>query len=195
MLKVAITGNIASGKSAVEEILRKDGYSVLDTDSVAHLLLLNKKIKNQISKLFNEFDIFECNEISRQKLGKIVFSDSKQRKCLEAVLHPEIQKEIIKFFRKCKAAGDKIAFVAVPLLFEAKFENMFDKILLVYADDEIRKQRLINCRAMSQENAENRIRIQMSQDKKKALSDFVVYNNGKFKDLISNIRFVLNELL
>ncbi|HNW26770.1 MAG TPA: dephospho-CoA kinase, partial [Candidatus Gastranaerophilaceae bacterium] len=183
MIKVAITGNIASGKTAVEEILRKKGYQVLDTDDISHTLLEDKKVKEQIISEFEKFDIVENNEISRHKLGKIVFTDIKLRKKLEEILHPLIKKEIRRFFRQCESKGEKIAFVSVPLLFEVNMQKLFDKIVLVHADTQFRLQRLVSRNNLTIEQAKNRIKIQMPQDEKLKLSDYVIYNNKTSKEL------------
>lgn len=170
-MRIALTGNIASGKSAVLNILKGNGFNVLDTDEVAHeLLTVNNK---PLFEAFKDYDVFENGEFSRNKLGKIVFNDEILRKKLEAILHPQIAKEIEKF--------DGI--VAIPLLFEAKMENLFDKIIMVYTDDEIRLQRLMKRNNLTQEEAIKRMNSQMSQDEKVKLSDFVIYNNGTFDEL------------
>lgn len=195
MIKIAITGNIASGKSAAEEILKKKGYEVLDTDDVSHKLLENKKTKTQIINEFEHFDILENNKISRHKLGKIIFSDTQMRLKLESILHPLIKKEIGRFFRRCKADGEKIAFVSVPLLFEAKMEKLFDKIVLVHADTEYRLQRLVNRNNLTIEQAKNRIKIQMPQDEKLKLSDYVIYNNKRTKELELSVNSLENTLM
>ena len=194
MLKVAITGNIASGKSTVENILMEKGYKVLDTDVISHELLRDESIKNKIVTSFSEFDILDDNEISRPKLGKIVFGDEELRKKLESILHPRIKNEIIRFFVHLDKQGEKIAFVSVPLLFEAKYEDAFDKVLLVCADDKIRLERLIIRNKISLKNAENRLKIQISQDEKIPLADYVIYNNKSLLDLYRRIDEIL-ELL
>lgn len=192
MLRVAITGNIASGKSTVEGILRQKSYKVLDTDFVVHELFGGKCVKDEVVAAFEGFDILEEGEISRKKLGQVVFKDEILRKKLESILHPLVKIEIDKFFEKER--NSKFAFVSVPLLFEAKFESIFDKIILVYASDEIRLNRLIERNNLSFEHAKNRLDIQMSQDEKVSLSDFVIYNNENLCDLIPKVEEII-ELL
>lgn len=192
MLKIAITGNIASGKSTVEKLLKEKSYKVLDADEVAHELMKNKEVKLQLISAFHGFDIIENNEISRPKLGKLVFTNDDLRKKLESILHPLIKKEINHFFDSQK--GGKITFVSIPLLFEANFDKLFDKIILIYADDEIRLTRLIKRNNLPIEHAKNRIKIQMDQEQKVNLSDYVIKNNGTLPNLIKKLEEVL-ELL
>lgn len=192
MLKVAITGNIASGKSSVEEILKEKSYKVLDTDTVAHDLLKDENVKNEVKNTFANYDILENNNISRTKLGKIIFGDENSRKKLESILHPLIKDKIINFFNENK--NEKFVFVSVPLLFEANFEKLFDKIILVYADDKIRLERLMKRNDLSNEYAKNRIKIQTSQDEKTSLADFILYNNKTLNELRQNLDEII-ELL
>ncbi len=195
MLKVAITGNIAAGKSEVEKILREKSFPVLCADAVVHDLLRdNEEVKNKFIETFKGLDFLEYGEISRPKLGKLVFSDKNLREKSEKILHPLVKDEIEQFFYLQATKGERIAFVAVPLLFEAHFENLFDKIILIYADDEIRLKRLMQRSDLTSEQAQSRLDIQMNQDEKKALSDFIIYNNGSFESLNEDVINLLRQL-
>jgi len=193
MLKIGITGNIAAGKSTVEELLTEKGYKVLDSDDLAHDLLREKSVKAKIVEAFGGYDILEDGELSRPKLGKIIFTNKNDRQLLESILHPLIKAEIRQFFSASEKRED-IVFVSVPMLFEAKFEDVFDKIVLVYADDEIRIQRLIDRNDLNEVMAQNRMDIQMSQDKKKPLSAYIVFNNEGIDDLATQVDDLVEKL-
>mgnify|MGYP004457918371 CR=1 FL=1 len=176
MIRIALVGNIASGKSTVEKILtEKYGYSVLDTDKACHFLL--KKLSAQITKEFKNYDILDdSGELSREKLGKVVFYNEDLKKKLENILYPNLRVEINNYFEEHKT--EEYVFVAIPLLFEAKMEDLFDKIMFVYCEDKIRLERLIERNNFSREYAQKRLDSQLSQDKKIEKSDIIINNNS-----------------
>ncbi len=178
MLKFALTGNIASGKSEVQYILEADGYKVLDTDLVCHELLEESV---EIEEAFGAYDVFDNGKISRAKLGKLVFENSQLKKVLEDLLYPDLVAEIKAFFNANK--DEKIVFVAAPQLFEAGMENLYDRVVMVYCPDEIRLERLIKRNNFTREYAQLRIASQMSQDEKVKKSDYIIRNDSDFEDL------------
>lgn len=183
MIKVAITGNIASGKSQTESILQKMGYKVFDADKIAHTIL---ESSNEVIKTFKDFDITINGKISREKLGAIVFTDPNLKKELENIIHPKVEQEINRLFEEYNT--EKYIFISIPLLFEAGMETMFDKILFVYCDDDTRLQRLISRNNLSKESALLRIRSQQPQADKVKKCDYVVKNESTITDLETQIK-------
>lgn len=182
MTRIALTGNIASGKSAVLAVLQEQGYDVLDTDDVAHELLTVKNSK--LYDAFKNYDVFEDGEFSRKKLGELVFQDNILRKKLENILHPQIRAEIEKFE----------GIVAIPLLFETGMQELFDKIIIVYTDDDIRLKRLMCRNNLTKEDAKARMNSQIPQEKKLAMCDFVINNNGNLDELRQNTLRVFGQI-
>ena len=173
MKRIAISGNIASGKSTIQKILEEKGYKVLDTDDVAKTLLTVKNKK--LYETFRNYDVFENGEFSRFKMGQLVFSDKNAASKISSIMHPQIGEIIKDFFEENE--NEKFLFVGIPLLFEAKMENLFDEILFIYADDEIRLKRLIKRNGYTTEHALARINSQIPQEEKIKKSDYLIKNN------------------
>lgn len=183
MIKFALCGNIASGKSTVQKLLENQGYRVLDTDKVAHELLTVNN--SELFLEFKKFDVFENGEFSREKLGKLVFTNKEIKQKLENILHPQIREKIKEFFEQNQ--NEKYLFVGIPLLFEANMTDLFDKIIFIYADDDIRLKRLLHRNGYSVDYAKARLNSQMRQEEKTQKSDYVIYNNGSIEELNVNI--------
>jgi len=178
MRKIALTGNIASGKSEVQSVLVSMGYKVLDTDLLGHEIL---KKSEEVKEAFKNYDILDNNEISRPKLGKVVFSNKDLLSKLNAIVHPKIREMIAEFFELNKA--EEKVFVAIPLLFEANMEDLFDEIVFIYADDNMCLERLKKRNNFSEEEAKLRINAQTLQKEKLSKSDIIIYNEGTIEAL------------
>jgi len=186
MLKVAIVGNIACGKSTVETSLMLKGYPVLDTDMVCHDLL---ERVDEVKTEFAQYDVFDKGVISREKLGKLVFSNPEIKKKLEDILYPYVRVEISRFFVRNR--NSKYVFASVPQLYEAGMESLFDKVLFVYCNDDIRLNRLMARNHYSEEYAKIRMNAQLSQDEKVKKADWVVYNNSSVEELNNQISKII----
>ena len=181
MPRIAITGNIASGKSVVENYLREKGFAVYDTDKFAHEILANSV---EVRQAFAQFDILENDEVSRAKLGKLVFSDNKLRKKLENIIHPLVKDKIVNL-------PEEMVFVAVPLLFEANMQDLFDKIIFVSAPQEVRLKRLMARNNLTEQEALLRINAQEQEDEKVKKSDFIIVNDLDLDKVYKQIEQVL----
>lgn len=194
MIKIGLTGNIAAGKSEVEKIFNKLGVKSLDSDSICHELLeKNTDVINKIKELFSNEDILTDGKIDRKKLGKLVFSDINKKKDIEKLLHPFVIKECFKFFEQEK--NSKMAILDIPLLFEKNYEYLVDKIILVYANDELRFRRIKKRNNANDDYIRKIMKSQMNQDLKKDKSDFIIINENKsLEDLEEEIKGIIKKL-
>ncbi len=197
MIKIAVTGNIASGKSLIEGFLSEKGVVTLDADKIVHELLENNEsIINKVAQIFSndQVDVRErSGSINRKKVGEIVFSDKQKLRQLEEIIHPEVVKHIKQFFNENK--NKKVVAVSIPLLYEIGLENLFDYVVLVVADENIRLKRLVEHRNLTEENAINRIKAQNLDRDKIKKADFVVENNGTKQDLELKAEEILDKIL
>ena len=183
MKKIAICGNIASGKTTVQKFLEEKGYKVLDTDEVSHKLLTVEN--KELFDAFRNYDVFENGEFSRYKVGQLIFSDENARQKISSIMHPQIADEIKSFFEENKS--EDFIFVGIPLLFEANMEYLFDKIIFVYAADDIRLARLLKRNNYSLQHAKARMNAQISQDEKVKKCDCIITNNGSMDELNAQV--------
>ncbi len=173
MIKYAIVGNIASGKSEMEKVLEEHNFVVLDTDLITHDILIDRP---NVAQAFSDYDVFEYGKLSKDKLGKLVFSRPELKEKLESIVHPLILEELKSAFKVY--SDEPFLFVSVPLLYEAGWEKIFDKTIFIKADDECRLNRLITRNGYSLDYAKTRINSQQSQAEKVDKSDYVIENNG-----------------
>lgn len=188
---IGLTGGIGTGKSTVSQILRNKGFSVIDLDVISHKVIEFPSVVEKIVKNFGK-EVLENNEnnndgnrtVSREKLGKIIFSDREKRFTLNSIMHPEILRIMHKKILECESKKEnKIIFVEIQLLFEVQWEKEFDYILLVAAKRDIQVRRVLERDKRSEKEAWDIINSQMSLDEKRGKSDFVIENDGNIDDL------------
>ena len=185
-LRIAITGNIASGKSQVELILKEAGFKVFDADLIAHEVL------DEINS-FNGYDVFTDGKIDRKKLGDLVFSNKDIKSELEKIVHPIIKSRIIDIFNSY--SNEAFIFVSVPLLYEAGFEDIFDKVLLVTVPEQVQLERLMQRNDLTKEKALLRINSQLSQNLKLKKADYVISNDSSIEGLKSKVNDFIRKII
>lgn len=185
MLKVAITGNIASGKSQVENIISEMGYKVFDSDKLAHDIL------NNLDDFYG-YDVFVNGKIDRKKLGKLVFSDPELKLKLEQLVHPKVKTKILELFEKNN--NEQFVFVSVPLLYESGFDNIFDRVIIVAVNQQLQLQRLMARNNFSESEAILRINSQISQEEKLEKADYIIYNNESLDNLQEQVKNIISIL-
>jgi dephospho-CoA kinase len=185
-MKIGLTGNIAAGKSTVAKMLEKRGAYILDADTIAHnLYQSNSKLIAQITTEFGDKVLDTDGKVSRKKLGQIVFSHKSKLETLNKIVHPIIRKEILTQV-DLKSENHQTVVLEAALLFENNFLDYWDKVFLVTASDELRKQRLL-AKGLSNQEALERISSQMPQEQKVPMADVVLENNGPCDTLWNQI--------
>jgi dephospho-CoA kinase len=183
VLRVGLTGGLASGKSTVAGYLRQLGATVFDADEiVADLYRPGGEGARAARELFGESVLDESGHVDRLRIAEIVFADAGRRRDLEARIHPLVRQEIANRFSKAREAGAPVAVAEVSQLLEAGTESNFDRVLLITAKDSERVRRW-EASGGAAEDARRRIAAQMPAQAAALRADDVIINDGTLEDL------------
>ena len=196
MLRVGLTGGIASGKSTVSKIFASFGAQVLDADEVARELLLpGQPAWKRLRQAFGEEFFHPDGTVKRKQLRKLVFANSEKRGQLNAILHPEVMKEINRRSEILSSSlQPTVLVVDVPLLLEVGVAHRFDKIVVVDARQSVQVKRLMQRDGISEDEAKQALKVQMPLSEKVELADYVIDNNFTLADTEIQVRKVWEEL-
>ena len=179
MLNVALTGNIAAGKSAVAELFRRWGATVLDADAIVREVQApGGPVMRKIAERFGERVVRPDGSLDRAALRRIVMADSAARQALERMVHPAVYARRAELAAEAETRGDRIVVSDIPLLFESGDPDAFDAVVLVDAPEPVRLRRLVEHRGLSEAEARAMIRAQLPTSEKRERSDFVIENDG-----------------
>ncbi len=205
MLNVALTGNIASGKSTVTELFRRWGATVINADALAREAVApGTPVLAAITARFGTEVLHPDGTLDRAALRRRVMGDQSALAALNGIVHPEVHRRRFELTRAAAARGDRIVVSEIPLLFEAADPTAFDTVVLVDAPVELRRQRLLRSRNLSPllrsrnlspDEADQMLAAQLPTDMKRCRSDYVIDNIGDLAALESAARTVWQALL
>jgi dephospho-CoA kinase len=189
---IGITGGIASGKSSVSLYIQELGFTIVDADVASRAVVEpGEEAYHQVVKAFGEDILLVDGNIDRVKLGSIIFHDQEKRLLLNCIVHPAVRNWMRLKTEKALAGGEETVFMDIPLLFESKLTFMVEKTLLVYVDERVQLERLMNRNGLSETDALARIHSQMPLADKKVLADAVIDNNGNLEETKKQVKTVL----
>ena len=195
MLNVALTGNIAAGKSTVVELFRRWGATIVDADElVRQAQAPGGEVLAAIVRRFGSDVLAPDGSLDRAALRSKVMGDQAALDALNTIVHPAVRRRRDQLAREARERGDVLVVNDIPLLFEVLDPGEFDAVLLVDAGVALRRTRLRAMRGLSNEEADRMIAAQMPAERKRPRSHFVIDNDGSVAELELAARAVFKEL-
>lgn len=191
-IKIAITGGIGSGKTALINLIKEMGYPVFSCDEICKRLYKKRKVLKKIKTLFPtaiKGKVFL--KADKKEISRLTFADEKKNQSLKELLHPLIMESLIK--NMDKRAG--LTFGEVPLLFEGGFEKSFDKVIVVKRDREKRIDGASKRSNLTREETEKIMLSQVDYDSLDLSPYIVIENNGTLEDLKEKLSSIIKEIL
>ena len=184
LIKVGLTGGIATGKSTTLERWQAAGAAGIDADELAHEALEPETATwREVVKTFGEGILNQDRTVNRRQLGEIVFADEGKRAVLNWIIHPAVGRMWTERVEKLEHEGTaEVVVASIPLLYEVAVEKQFDCVVVVGCSERTQITRLAG-RGLSEAQARARIGAQWPLQTKMDRADFVIWNDGKFEVL------------
>ena len=183
MASFGLTGGIASGKSTVATMFQELGATIIDADEIAHQIIqIGSPVFAEIVGRFGSAILDSAGQISRKKLGEIVFAVPAERAALNAIMHPAImgrRKELIAGYEA--SSPDSVVISDAALIYEAHIEASFLKMIVAWSTPEQQLERLMSKTGLDRDQAERRIVAQMPTEEKRRRADYVVDCSGSIE--------------
>jgi dephospho-CoA kinase len=197
MLIVALTGGIASGKSVVAKILEDLGCYIHHADKTAHdLMEPEKPAWKKIVAHFGKKILEEDKKVNRALLGKIIFSDEKERRFLNELIHPLVFEKKKKVISRLEKEGHYNIFISeAALTIEAGFADFFDKIIMTYCQKEDQIKRLMERDGISRKQAIKLMKSQMQPQEKLKYADYIIDSSGSLQSTIEQTERIYRNLM
>ena len=193
MVVIGLTGGIGVGKDEAAKVFKRLDATIIDADKTGHYLLeKDRKLCARLIEIFGN-EIVSRNKIDRKKLGAIVFGNKKKLGLLNEAIHPLMKKEFRKEIAKYKKQGKKVIVLNAAVLFEAGWDKIVDKVILVIASKALRIKRL-GKRGIGRQKALAMISSQLNDAVKKKKSDFIISNNSSILQLKNKVVNIYNKI-
>jgi len=181
VLRIGLTGGIASGKSTVADLFARLGAPVIDTDVIARQVVeRGQPALGQVVAEFGPGILAADGNLDRRRLRELIFADGDARRTLEAILHPAIRSEME---RQCAIAGGPYQLLVIPLLAEGGRRDHLQRVLLVDAPEELQIERLMRRDGVSRPQAQASLAAQANRAQRQALADDIILNTGHATEL------------
>lgn len=192
---IGLTGGIASGKSTVSNIAHNRGIPIIDADKIAReIVQIGKPAFREIVDYFGTQVIADDGNLDRKILGKIVFHDHSKLHKLNDITHPRIMNEIKNRIEKLKKRKEPMVIIDAALLIEMNMRELVDVIWLVITPEALQTKRLTERDQLTESEALERIKSQMSTDEKLKYADAIINNDGDLEQLKSNVNELIDRL-
>ena len=191
---IGVVGGIGSGKSTVASIFGDGGCAVIDADAIAHQMLDEPDVKEQILAAFGG-EVFLEGNVDREKLAEAVFESEGDIDRINAIIHPKVLLEIDKLIEDYNRDSNIRAIVLdMPLLLEVGWDSKCDYLIFVECNSENRVERAIK-HGLSEENLKKREKFQFSLDKKAKVAHYIVHNNSGTKEITNQVTKILSVIV
>ena len=195
-MKIAVTGGIGSGKTAVTDYLSSKGYTVIDADQIAHQITApGGKAIPYIRNHFGDDFIREDGSMDRDKMREWVYGNPDQLRLLEEGTTKAVIRVVEDRVRECRDRGDKVVFLAIPLLFETGSAGDYDAVWSVVADNNVRIRRVMERDRLTEEMVRKIMSRQVSDDVRRAGSSDIIDNSGTLAELHSQVDHLLQKYI
>lgn len=194
MLKIAVTGGIACGKSLLGAFLSRRGAEVCEADQLAHdLMRAGLPARRELIRIFGRRILGPRGQVDRSRLGRRVFAKPSDLARLNAIMHPRVRRAWQRWIRDVRTTVP-VAAVIIPLLFEVGAESEWEYVICVAARRDVQMRRLM-ARGLSVGDSERRIRAQLPLTEKMVRSDFVIINDGGRKVFMEQAAHVWRSMM
>lgn len=192
MIKIGITGGIGSGKSYIADLIKKQGLPVFNCDDAAKYIMANDdEIKAKLKELIGEEIYTDGGNLNKQMMSDFIYLNEDNRKKINEIVHPAVREQ---YMRWLSVQYTSVVFMESAILFESGFSDLVDKVIHVFASDEVRLHRLIKRDGLTRLQAYERMQAQMSEAVKMKFADYCILNNGNM-NVAKQLGHILDQLM